>query len=100
MNDFKDLGVKQFSKPMSGDKIEIERVLNRRIIILDYRIEPSKYPDHGNGKRLVLQIDVDNSTRIIFAGSVSLQDAILQIPREKLPFSATIIKDGKMHRFT
>ena len=61
MNDFKSFGIKPQTKSFEGDKIKIDKVLNKLIVVEDYKIEPSKF-EKGNGKCLFLQIVVDNGT--------------------------------------
>jgi hypothetical protein len=43
MKQFKDLGIKPAIKHLQGDKIKIMKILNREIIVVDYKIEDSKY---------------------------------------------------------
>lgn len=99
MNCFKDFGIKPQSKAFEGDKIKIDRVLNKEIEIHDYKIEQSKY-EKGNGKCLYMQILVDGEKRLLFTGSTTLMDMIQQVPAEKMPFKATIVKENERLQFT
>ena len=56
MRTFKEFGIKPASKSFIGDKIKIDRIVNREIVVLDYKVEDSKY-NKGNGKCLYLQIE-------------------------------------------
>ncbi len=104
MHRFSELGIVLDRKTMTGEKIEMFKVLNLEISILDYTVKPTKFDDNkakGNGMCLCLQIDLKGMTRVIFTSSVILQDYLDKITRAKLPFITTIIKeiDGSF-RFT
>lgn len=99
MNNFKDFGIKPQSKSFEGDKIKIDRVMNKAILVEAYKIENSKF-EKGNGKCLYIQIFVDNSKRVLFTGSVNLMEMIDQVPKEKFPFYTTIIKENERFEFT
>lgn len=81
---------------LSGKKIEIEEVLNEKITVHDYRIGPSKYANNGrgNGLCLTIQIKHENKERVIFTGSVILQEQITKAKEAGMnfPFSTTIIQ--------
>lgn len=99
--DFKSLGITpKLPESLIGEKIRIEKILNREVIIEKYRIEPSKYPGKGNGQCLYLQLDIDNSKRVLFTGGTGLIDTIQRIPAESFPFRTTIIKDNDRLIFT
>lgn len=68
---FSQLGIRLINNGFEGEKIKIERVLNREVIIHDFKIEPSKFPDK-NEKCLHMQISVDNQKRVIFCTGVAL----------------------------
>ncbi len=79
MHKFSELGIVVAERKMVGDKIEIYKVLNLGISVLDYEIKPTKFEDNknkGNGLCLKLQIDLKGTKRVIFTSSVKLQDQI------------------------
>ena len=98
MKQFKEFGIKSITKNFTGDKIKIGRILNREIVVLDYKVEQSKY-DKGNGKCLHLQIEVDNSKHVVFTGSSVLMDVIQQVPKSELPFKTTIVRENEHYEF-
>lgn len=100
MRKFSDFNIKPNVKTFTGDKIKIDRVLNKTITIHSFQISDSKIEGRGNGKCLTLQIEVDNEKRILFTGSVTLQDMISQVPAEQFPFSATIVKQSERLEFS
>lgn len=98
MRSFSDLGIKPSKKMFIGDKIKINRVMNREIVVNGYEVRPSKYPDKGKDA-LVLQIEFEGESRIVFTGSKVLIDQIQQATQEDFPFSATIVRNGEHYEF-
>ena len=99
MNDFKTFGIKPAEQAFTGDKIKMERILNRKITVHHFRIERSKY-EKGNGDCLYMQITTDNAKRVVFSGSATLMDMIKKVPAEGFPFTTTIIKENDRYEFT
>lgn len=87
-----EIEVNQFN----GKKIDIEEVIGEPIKVYDYRIGPSKYANSGkgNGLCLTMQIQFEGKERIIFTGSVILQEQITKAREAgiKFPFSTTIVQ--------
>lgn len=101
MNKFSDLGITAESKAFTGDKIKIERVLNREIVIHEFKIEPSKLDGNkGNGFCLYLQISIGDIKYLIMTGSGYLQEMIKKVPQDKFPITTTIVKDNERYIFT
>ncbi|WP_294344675.1 hypothetical protein [Prosthecochloris sp.] len=91
-----------FAEPthvLDGDKIRIDNILNKEIIVLGFRIHNSKFDKNKSGKCLTLQIKLDDETRVIFTGSDVL---ISQIEKHKkqIPFLTTIKKVDRFYMFT
>ncbi len=99
MTHFKDLGIKPISKTFIGDKIKMERILNREIQVHDFRMENSKYGNE-NSKCLYMQISIGETKHVLFTGSGRLIDLIERIPKTKFPFYTTIIAENKGFEFT
>jgi hypothetical protein len=99
MKQFKELGIKPTIQGFVGDKIRIDKILNKEILVCDYRIEVSKY-EKGNGKCLYLQIEIDSVKRVVFTGSSVLMDVIIQIEKRHFPFSTTIVRENDRFEFT
>ena len=90
MNKFSDLGIKAAeSKKLVGDKIKIDKILNKEIIVLGYRIDASKY----EGKCLCLQISLSDTKRVVFTGSKKLLELVQQTHAESFPFTTAIVKE-------
>jgi hypothetical protein len=103
MNSFKQFGIKVKSKSFVGDKVKMSKILNKEIIVHDYKIEDSKIPsyhDRGAGKCLCLQIENRGEKCIVFTSSSGLLEAIQQVPDTDFPFSTTIIQENDRFKFT
>lgn len=103
MNRFSQFNIKSPQKGFEGDKVKIERILNKEIIIHEYRIEESKikaYRERGSEKCLYLQISVNDELHVVFTSSAALIDMISQVPQSGFPFMTVIIKENGRLKFT
>jgi len=98
MKKFSDLGVSPDVKNYMGDKIKIERILNKEIVVHEYKIVDSKFD--GKGLCLHMQISIDNAKRVVFTGSKFLMDTIKKIAAHQFPFTTTIVKESDCFIFT
>ncbi len=96
MKSFKEFDIKPQIKGFVGDKIKIERLLNRQITIHAYSVVPSKF----KGECLNLQIEVDREKRVVFTASRPLIDMIKQVPESEFPFLTTIVKETEWYEFS
>lgn len=99
LKQFKDFNIKPVTKGLEGDKIKIDKILNREITVHAFKIGPSKYPEKGNGLRLDLQISLGETKHIVWSGSGILMDMIKQVPDDAFPFQATIVKENERLEF-
>ncbi|HXU28137.1 MAG TPA: hypothetical protein VN698_12980 [Bacteroidia bacterium] len=98
---FSDMGIKEPKNlTFSGDKISINKVLDRPIIVQKYKVEPSNFKDKGDGKRLTMQLIYSGKQHILWTNSMLLREQISQVPEENLPFETTIKEDNKGFKFT
>lgn len=100
MNSFKDFGITSQNLGFEGEKIKIDRILNKPIIVEAYKKGESNFKEKGSGKLLTLQIIVDNNKRVLFTGSTNLMEMIERVPKDKFPFMTTIIKENERFEFT
>lgn len=100
MKQFSELGIKAKDRSWSGDKIKFKKLFNKKIIILDYKIKPSVYPEKGNGKCLHMQINMENKKYVTWTGSVNLQEMMLEVGKDQLPIEATPIEENDRYEFT
>ena len=85
------------SKAFDGDKKKIEEILNKEILVLDFKLKESKH--HRDSQYLTLQFKIDDTTFILFNGSRVLADQ-LEKYKDNLPFYAIIKKIDKYYTFT
>ena len=83
-------------KILDGDKIKLDDVLNKEIIIIGYSIKSSKLKE---GKYLTLQIEFADKKHVIFTGSEVLIKQIEKYQSE-IPFQTTIRKINKYYSLT
>jgi hypothetical protein len=100
MKTFKELGVKVESSVMVGDKIKINRVINKEIEVKDYELNESKFKEQNSSQCLKLQIKYEDELRVIFTGANQLIEAIRQISKDVLPFKTTIVETNGYYQFT
>lgn len=100
MKDFKQLNINPVGKNFSGTKIKMSKVLNREIIIHDFKIEDSKIFKDNNSKCLHLQIELNEVKYIIFTSSNGLIDSIKQTVPGDFPFTTTIIEENDRYLFS
>lgn len=97
MKKFSQFDIKISSKGFLGDKIKIQKILNREIIVHHYIIGDSKV---FKGKCLQLQISLNETKHVLFTGSSGLLEAITQVPDSAFPFTTTIIEENDRYIFT
>jgi hypothetical protein len=85
---------------MMGDKIKIDSILGREVIVKGFKITDSKFVKSGNdNKLLTLQIELDNKEYIVFTGSTVLIGQSEEYKKE-MPFVAKIEKINNFYTFT
>lgn len=97
---FSELGVKVDAAPMTGEKIKINRVLNKEIEVVDFELNTSKFNQDKSRKCLKLQIRFEDELRVIFTGSSMLVNAIAKIDKQDLPFRTMIVETNGFYQFT
>lgn len=103
MNSFSQFNIKASAKGFEGEKIKMSRILNREIVVHDFKIEESKVKDfreRGSGKCLHMQISFDNRKHIVFTSSSGLMETIQQVPKEGFPFTSTIVQENDRYLFS
>ena len=99
MNSFKDFGIMPQTKGYSGEKIKVDKILNREVTVEFYKIEKSKL-EKGCGQCLYAQLSVDGERRLLMIGSATLIQMIDQVPKDRFPFKTTIVKEDNRLVFT
>lgn len=80
-------------KPLDGDKMKLEEILNCEVIIKEYKVTNSKY---NKNKLLTIQVEINEANRVIFTGSEVLLNQ-LEKYKTNLPFIASINKIGNYY---
>lgn len=81
---------------ITGDKIKLENILGKEIVVKGYKISDSKY---NNGQLLTLQFDLEEKEYIIFTGSSVLMEQVEKY-KDEIPFITKIEKINKFYSFT
>lgn len=97
MHNFKDFNIKPKLTAFVGEKIQVQKLFNLPIKVLEFKVEPSKKND---GELLTLQIEKGGEKRIVFTGSTILIQMIKKVPEDKFPFMTTIKGDNDYYEFT
>lgn len=97
MKKFSQLNIKISDRGFIGDKIKIQKILNKEITVHHYIISDSKV---FSGKCLKMQITVNDTKHILFTGANGLIEAIIQVPDSSFPFATTIIEENERYIFT
>ena len=65
---------------MSGDKVRIDDILNKPIIVTGFQVSTSKYKDRGSGVCVKVQFyaadDATETRKVFFSGSSVLKDEL------------------------
>jgi hypothetical protein len=103
MNRFSQFNIKAPAKGFEGGKIKMSRILNKEIVVHDFKIEESKvqaFREKGSGKCLYLQISFDNEMHVVFTSGSGLIETIQLVPKNQFPFTTTIIEENDRYKFT
>jgi len=98
MHKFEDFNIKPKITSFVGEKIQVQKLFNLSIKVLDFKVEPSKQKE--GTEFLTLQIEKSGEKRIVFTGSTILIQQIKKVPEDKFPFITTIKGDNDYYEFT
>ena len=84
-------------KPLDGEKISINGILNKEILITGFRSGQSKYKEDSG--YMTVQFEVDGVRHVFFTGSDVLADQ-LQKYQERIPFLTTVRKINRYYTLT
>lgn len=98
MKSFSDFKIRVSA--LTGEKIKIADVMDKEIIVEDFRIEESKYKKENIDKCLTLQFTMEGERRVLFTSSDILLQQIQKVPEGGFPFRTKITRQGKMYQFT
>jgi len=93
---FSDFAKDEAEGPLSGEKIKMEKILGKEIVVLDFRVRKSKIKD---GEYTIIQFIKEDKKYVVFTGSSVLRRQ-LETYKNKLPFIAVINKINNYLTFT
>ena len=76
-----------------GSKIPVDKLLNKKIVFVDFSVAPSQYKRFGESVTKV-QIILDGEKHIFFTQSKNITKT-LEVFKDKLPRVGTIVKDDR-----
>lgn len=81
---------------MTGDKIKLDDILSKEIVIKGFKVADSKY---NKSKVLTLQFELNEKEYIVFTGSNVLIEQSEKY-KDEMPFIVKIEKINKFYTFT
>lgn len=81
-------------KSLEGDKKKIQDILNKEILITDFKIKDSK--QHSNTQYITIQFKIEGVYYIVFTGSKILMEQ-LEKYKDNLPYYVIIKKIDKYY---
>jgi hypothetical protein len=84
-------------KKLDGEKVSIDSILNKEILILGYKIGMSKFKENAN--YTTVQFSMGGSNHVFFTGSAVLAEQIKKYD-DKIPFTATVQKINRYYSLT
>ncbi len=92
----------EFSKesvPLEGEKRKIEDIINQEILVLQYKVQNSRFDKNNSPHCLMMQFELKGLKCVLFTGSNVLIDQIKRYEGE-LPFYTTMKKIDRYYTFT
>lgn len=97
MKKFSDFVKQEDLKMLDGDKVKIDEIIGKEILIIGFSIDRSKYKTGTD--YLKLQFEKDGKRNIVFTGSKRLIELITKYS-DNVPFLTTIRQAGKSFIFS
>lgn len=97
MRKFSDFATEE--RPLEGNKVRLDELLDTELIVIGHRIRDSKYRDDGSQRYMTLQVQIAGETAVCFTGSEVLINQIERY-RDQIPFVTTIRKIDRYYTFS
>lgn len=99
MNSFSDFA--DATGPLEGEKLKLDDVINKAIVVTGFKVSKSKYQDNGDGQYVTIQFREPDSDelQVLFTGSRVLREQC-QAYCDKMPFKAVIKRINQYYTFT
>ena len=95
MERFSDFAPSQHQ--LEGDKMPLDDVVNKEIIVTSFNISKSKF-SNGDGLKLTLQFELKGVKHILFTSSAVLRKQCEEY-KDKIPFITTVKHIHKYYTF-
>lgn len=82
-------------KPLEGDKVKLDEILDSELIVTGYKIVQSKFKE---SRCLHLEIELAGEKHVVFTGSEVLMRQIEKY-QNMIPFATKIIKNKRYYTF-
>lgn len=79
--------------PLDGKKKKITEILNKEILVLNFRIQKSKIKE---GNYVILQFNLDNERYVIFTTAKRIIKK-LERHKDRMPYRASVIQKYKYY---
>ncbi len=86
-------------RPLEGSKLKIDEIINREILVKDFKVRNSRFEKKDCEKCLTLQFEMNGELHVLFTGSNVLIDQIEKY-RHEIPFLTTLKKIDRYYTFT
>lgn len=96
-NKFGDFATEEFQ--LTGQKVPLDQIINKEIIVKSYRISDSKYAKSNSHRCLTVQFECDGIEQVFFTGSQVLINQCEKY-KDKMPFCAVIKKVDRYYTFS
>lgn len=96
---FSDFGIKVKPNKMPGQRGPLRHILEMEIMVTDFRIKPSKYPEKSD-RCLWIQYKFDNKLYVAFSIAQFLMTQLEELPEGGLPFYTKISNKNEIYEFT
>ena len=87
------------SRPLEGDKVKIANILNKEIIVTNYRVQNSKQKKDTKCVTIQFVYPGFDEPYVVFTGSTVLQRQLEEY-EHKLPFRAIVKQISNYYTFT
>ena len=82
--------------PLDGEKKKIIEILNKEILILNFRIQKSKIKE---GNYAIIQFKLNGQKHVIFTTATRLMKK-LELHKDEIPFHTTVIQEFNYFLFS
>lgn len=90
---FKDFAGAEEMGGLEGDKVKIDSILNKEILITDYQLRTSHFKEDSY---IIIQFHDEGGFKVIFTAASVIRKQI-ERHKDRIPFYGTIVKKNKYY---